>query len=121
MCPENDHPDGARDLSAEASTTRESEGAGEVWPGVGIGVFGRARRPRDSQCRLGNDLGSLSLGKEERRASGERPGHAEGGTPGPGVLLLLGSDQVGFRKALFSSLVQQMFLYQPAPPSRLSC
>lgn len=37
MCPENDHPDSARDLSAaEASATRESEGAGEVWPGVGM-------------------------------------------------------------------------------------
>lgn len=35
-CPENYHPDSAHDLSAEASATRESEGAGEVWSGVGL-------------------------------------------------------------------------------------
>lgn len=38
----------------------------------------------------------------------------KGGTPGPMV-------QAGFRKTLFSSLVLQPSLYQPAPPSRLSC
>lgn len=39
----------------------------------------------------------------------------------PRVLLLLGPGQADFRKTLFSSLVLQMFLYQPAPPSSLHC
>lgn len=63
--PEDYHPNSAHDLSAEASATRESEGAVEVKPGVGLGHLEGPGR----QGTVGIGLGMIGVPRvwERRR------------------------------------------------------